>query len=99
VGNVIVPKSIDSGVASSTTQAVIVDLILLGLFAIQHSVMARPAFKHWWTQFVPWSIERSTYVLLSSVVLILLYWQWQPLIQEIWSVSNSVGAGLLTSLF
>lgn len=99
VGNVVVPKSIDTGVAGSTIEALIVDVILLGLFAIQHSVMARPAFKRWWTQFVPWSIERSTYVLLSSLVLILLYWQWQPLTQEIWSVSNPVGAGLLTALF
>jgi methanethiol S-methyltransferase len=99
VGNVVVPKSIDTGVASSTAQALIVDLILLGLFAIQHSVMARPAFKRWWTQFVPWPVERSTYVLLSSLVLILLYWQWQPLTQEVWSVSNPVGVSLLTVLF
>ncbi len=99
VGNVVVPKSIDTGVAGPAAQALIVDVILLGLFAVQHSVMARPAFKRWWTQFVPWPIERSTYVLLSSLVLILLYWQWQPLTQEVWSVSNPIWAGLLTALF
>lgn len=99
VGNIFVPKSIDSGVAVSLTEALVVNVILLSLFAIQHSGMARRAFKRWWTQYVPESVERSTYVLLSSLVLILLYWQWRPMQDLIWSVSNPTGAGLLTAFF
>jgi protein-S-isoprenylcysteine O-methyltransferase Ste14 len=99
VGNVMVPKSIDSGAAGSISEALLVDVVLLGLFAIQHSVMARQGFKRWWTQFVPRATERSTYVLLSSLILILLFWQWRPLPDVVWSVTNSAAAGVLTALF
>ncbi len=99
LGNVIVPKSIDSGVAGPLIQSLLIDVVLLGLFAVQHSVMARQGFKRWWAQFVPWPIERSTYVLISSLVLILLYWQWQPLPNVIWSASNPTGAAVLTAIF
>ena len=99
VGNLVVPKSIDSGVDGPLLTAVIINVILLGVFAVQHSVMARPAFKHWWTKFVPQAMERSTYVLLTNVALILLYCFWQPMTGTIWYVENSVGSLLLSALF
>jgi protein-S-isoprenylcysteine O-methyltransferase Ste14 len=99
VGNIVVPKSIDSGSAVSSIEALVVDLILLGLFAIQHSVMARPAFKRWWTLFVPRAMERSTYVLASSLVLILLFWRWRPIHEVIWLVNNPTGSAILIALF
>jgi methanethiol S-methyltransferase len=99
VGDIVVPKNIDSGAAVSIGEALVVDVVLLGIFALQHSVMARQPFKRWWTQYVPQSVERSTYVLLSSLALILLYWQWRPIEGVVWSVSNPVGAGILRLIF
>ncbi|OGT64614.1 MAG: hypothetical protein A3I13_00005 [Gammaproteobacteria bacterium RIFCSPLOWO2_02_FULL_47_50] len=100
VGNLIVPKSIDSGSEDTTIiSAIIINVILLSIFALQHSIMARPAFKRWWTRFVPAAIERSTYVLLSSLALVLLFWFWQPMTGVIWSIENPVGNQILNILF
>ena len=99
VGDLVVPKTIDSGTAGSFGQALLINVLLLGIFAVQHSVMARPAFKRWWTQFVPQAVERSTYVLLSSLALILLYWQWQPINGVVWDVENIAGRNLLWAIF
>jgi protein-S-isoprenylcysteine O-methyltransferase Ste14 len=83
-----VPKTLDTGPAGPAGQAFVIDLLLMSLFAVQHSVMARQPFKRWWTQFVPHVIERSTYVLLASLVLILLYWQWRPIPTIVWEITN-----------
>ena len=88
VEGMIVPKTIDNGAASSLAQALIVNLVLMSIFAIQHSVMARPQFKRWWTTFVPRSVERTTYVLLASLALALLVWQWQPMPAVVWQIAD-----------
>jgi protein-S-isoprenylcysteine O-methyltransferase Ste14 len=97
VGNYLVPSSIDVGAAASPGEAVVLDLLLLGLFAIQHSIMARPAFKQWWAGFCPPACERSTYVLLSSLILLLLFWQWRPIPTPLWQVDGVAGL-LLTGV-
>jgi protein-S-isoprenylcysteine O-methyltransferase Ste14 len=100
VGNLVVPKSIDSGPGAATlTRALIMNIILLSIFAVQHSVMARPEFKRVWTKIVPKPVERSTYVLLASLALILLFWQWRAIPDVIWEVNNTAFVYILWALF
>jgi methanethiol S-methyltransferase len=100
VGNLLVPKTIDSpAVAGPIGVAVGIDLLLLALFAVPHSVMARPAFKRWWTQYVPQPIERSVYVLFANLCMILLLWQWRPIGPVLWDVQHPVGRAVLYGLF
>lgn len=98
VADFFVPKTIDSGPAGSITEAVTVNLLLMSVFAIQHSVMARPQFKQWWTQYVPKSVERSTYVMLANLALVLLFWQWRPIPDVVWQVADPQTAAALTGL-
>jgi methanethiol S-methyltransferase len=93
-----VPKTIDSGLVVPVTEALIVNLLLLSLFAVQHSGMARKPFKRWLTQFVPASVERSVYVLLASLALILLLWQWRPIPAVVWQITNAQVAMTMTAL-
>src|SRR5689334_2563127 len=88
LADVVVPKGVDDGATGPAWLAVAVDAVLLGVFAVQHSVMARPWFKRWWTRFIPAAVERSTFVLLSSLAVGLLLWQWRPLTAEVWSVET-----------
>jgi protein-S-isoprenylcysteine O-methyltransferase Ste14 len=100
VGNIgLVPKTIDSGAAGPFLRALIVNAILLSLFAVQHSVMARQWFKRAWKKIVPEPVERSTYVLLASLILLLLFWKWQPMLGIIWNVRNPNGRTILQGLF
>jgi len=93
-----VPRTIDAGLRAPMTDALIINMVLMALFAIQHSVMARPQFKAWWTQFVPKPVERSTYVLLATALLALLCWQWRPIPAVVWHVSDPLAAALLTGV-
>jgi methanethiol S-methyltransferase len=98
LGNYLVPKSIDAGSPMNLSKAIVVDLLLLGLFAIQHSIMARPAFKQWWAKIFPVACQRSTYVLLSSLILLLLFWQWRPMPMPVWQI-NGIAAWLLIGVY
>jgi methanethiol S-methyltransferase len=99
VGNMVVPKTIDSGFQGGINYAWLIDILLLSLFAVQHSVMARQGFKRVWTKIVPKPIERSTYVLFSSIALILLYTFWRPLDSTIWNIQNSILASFITVVY
>jgi protein-S-isoprenylcysteine O-methyltransferase Ste14 len=98
-GNLLVPKSIDSPTATAFAPAMAINFSLLLAFGLSHSIMARPAFKQVWTRFVPKEIERSTYVLVSNLMLALLMWQWRAMPGVIWDIQNPVGRGALWALF
>jgi methanethiol S-methyltransferase len=99
VGGFGVAKRLDGALETTLPAALLIDCALLTVFALQHSVMARRWFKEWWTQIVPWTIERSTYVLCASLALLLLFWQWRPLGVAVWTVENTAFRALLWMLF
>jgi len=99
LGNIGLPRTIDGEATAPLWQALLINTLLLGLFAVQHSVMARPAFKQWWTRWVPKLVERSTYVLFSSLALLLLFYAWQPMGGTLWDVRDPIMRGTIYSLF
>jgi protein-S-isoprenylcysteine O-methyltransferase Ste14 len=99
VGNIIVPKTIDSGVEPTLLKAILTNVILLSVFALQHSIMARPAFKKWFATIISPAMERSTYILLSSLALLLIYWQWQPITTIVWKIENEIVSLVITGIF
>jgi protein-S-isoprenylcysteine O-methyltransferase Ste14 len=99
VGNFIVPKSIDSGEATGMTMSIVINLVLLSLFAIQHSIMARPSFKKKWTKIIPESMERSTFVLLTSLLLFLIFWKWQPMTTLVWNIEGETYVLIINIIF
>ncbi|MBT4006309.1 MAG: isoprenylcysteine carboxylmethyltransferase family protein [Rhodospirillales bacterium] len=99
VGNQVVPKAIDSGVSGNIFDAIVLNVALLSIFAVQHSIMARPGFKAWWTRIISKAVERSTFVLLTSLILALIFWKWQPMGDIVWSVENQIGVIALWTIF
>ncbi len=99
VGNFLVPTSIDGPATDPLWFAALVNVGLLTVFALQHSIMARPVFKRWWTRIIPVPAERATYTLASSLALILIFWQWRPMGGEVWDIQHPIGQGIMYGLF
>ncbi len=99
VGNLLVPKSVDTGMQTSFTQAFLINTILLGLFAVQHTIMARQSFKQWLSRMIPEEAERSTFVFVSSLLLAFIFWQWRPIQTIVWDVNHPIGVTVLWFLF
>ncbi len=99
VGDLLLPKTIDSGSSGSIATALLVNLLLLGAFGVQHSVMARPAFKRWWTQFIPQPIERSVYVMISNILVVAMFVLWQPIGIVVWDITNPIARVVIWTLF
>ncbi|MBT8266911.1 MAG: isoprenylcysteine carboxylmethyltransferase family protein [Bacteroidia bacterium] len=99
LGQFIVPKHINSGTESNLTMSIVINLILLSLFAIQHSIMARPSFKKWWTKIINPAIERSTFVLLTSLLLFLIFWKWQPMTDKVWNIEGETYVLIINIIF
>lgn len=99
IGNIAVPKALDGPAVLPLWQALLINAGLLGVFAIQHTGMAREEFKKWWTKIIPAPIERSTYVMISNILMIALFWFWQPLGGEIWTVENPLAKAIIWGLF
>jgi protein-S-isoprenylcysteine O-methyltransferase Ste14 len=99
MGNFLVPKSIDSGVGENGFSSYLINFLLIFIFGLQHAVMARPSFKKWWTQFIPKPIERSTYVLITNLLFVLIIWFWRPIPSVIWDVGEGPARALILVLF
>jgi protein-S-isoprenylcysteine O-methyltransferase Ste14 len=99
VGNIIVPKSIDSGAETTMYSSIFINVVLLGVFALQHSIMARPRFKEWFNSIFSQAMGRSTYILLSSLALILIFWQWRPITTIVWEAENTILSSIITWIF
>jgi protein-S-isoprenylcysteine O-methyltransferase Ste14 len=99
IGNFAVPRSLDSPAEGSLAKAMIVNAALLALFALQHSVMARPTFKRWWTQYIPVAMERSTYVLFTNIALVLMFWLWVPMGNTIWNLQHPAARAAVYAVY
>jgi len=98
LGQFAVPKSVDSGSVGPVGAAILVNFLLILIFGVQHTIMARPAFKQWWTQFIPKPLERSTFVFIADIIMWVLIWQWRPTEGVIWHVQNTMAANILIGI-